>query len=405
MDFWYALLKGALQGLTEFLPVSSSAHLVLFDVFCHLFGWVEHRQSPVVEEFFDILLHLGTLTAVVIYFRTEVMAIFKALPLLFKTPKATDDNAAASLVRGLVLSFFVTAVVSVGGIKGSEILFSAMGWATPLIVTMQDGSTWQAASFVVIYFRSEVMAIFKALPLLFKTPKATDDNAAASLVRGLALSFFVTAVVSVGGIKGSEILFSAMGWATPLMGDISAFYRLHPEWVAVNLLITGLLLWFSEWRSDVAHKKQEEALFEGTQPLLDEDTPMKLSLKQAFTIGFFQACAAMFRGISRSGSTMASSLLVGLTRQQAARYSFLLSVPIFVSAAIYEFLKLAKSGVSFEGLPWLVMLAGVASSAIVGYLCIAWFIKLISKVSLTVFSIYCWIAGTVLLIILPKVAL
>lgn len=321
MDFWYALLKGALQGLTEFLPVSSSAHLVLFDVFCHLFGWVEHRQSPVVEEFFDILLHLGTLTAVVIYFRTEVMAIFKALPLLFKTPKATDDNAAASLVRGL------------------------------------------------------------------------------------ALSFFVTAVVSVGGIKGSEILFSAMGWATPLMGDISAFYRLHPEWVAVNLLITGLLLWFSEWRSDVAHKKQEEALFEGTQPLLDEDTPMKLSLKQAFTIGFFQACAAMFRGISRSGSTMASSLLVGLTRQQAARYSFLLSVPIFVSAAIYEFLKLAKSGVSFEGLPWLVMLAGVASSAIVGYLCIAWFIKLISKVSLTVFSIYCWIAGTVLLIILPKVAL
>ena len=371
MDFWYALLKGALQGLTEFLPVSSSAHLVLFDVFCHLFGWVEHRQSPVVEEFFDILLHLGTLTAVVIYFRTEVMAIFKALPLLFKTPKATDDNAAASLVRGLALSFFVTAVVSVGGIKGSEILFSAMGWATPLIVTMQDGSTWQAAS----------------------------------LVRGLALSFFVTAVVSVGGIKGSEILFSAMGWATPLMGDISAFYRLHPEWVAVNLLITGLLLWFSEWRSDVAHKKQEEALFEGTQPLLDEDTPMKLSLKQAFTIGFFQACAAMFRGISRSGSTMASSLLVGLTRQQAARYSFLLSVPIFVSAAIYEFLKLAKSGVSFEGLPWLVMLAGVASSAIVGYLCIAWFIKLISKVSLTVFSIYCWIAGTVLLIILPKVAL
>ena len=73
--------------------------------------------------------------------------------------------------------------------------------------------------------------------------------------------------------------------------------------------------------------------------------------------------------------------------------------------AVYEFLNLAKSGVSFEGLPWLVMIAGVASSAIVGYLCIAWFIKLISKVSLTVFSIYCWIAGTILLIVLPKVVL
>ena len=325
MDFWYALLKGALQGLTEFLPVSSSAHLVLFDVFCQLFGWVEHRQSPVVEEFFDILLHLGTLTAVVVYFRTEVMAIIKALPLLVKTPKPESPQA---------------------------------------IVTMQDGSKWQTAS----------------------------------LVRGLALSFLVTAVVSVGGIKGSEILFSKMGV------DISAFYRLHPEWVAVNLLITGCLLWFSEWRSDVAHSKQQEAFFNGEEEV-DPDTPMALTLKQAFTIGFFQACAAIFRGISRSGSTMASSLLVGLTRQQAARYSFLLSVPIFVSAAIYEFLKLAKSGVSFEGLPWLVMIAGVASSAIVGYLCIAWFIKLISKVSLTVFSLYCWIAGTILLIVLPKVVL
>jgi undecaprenyl-diphosphatase len=329
MEFWYALLKGALQGLTEFLPVSSSAHLVLFDVFCKLFGFVANRQSPVVEEFFDILLHLGTLAAVVIYFRTEVMAILKALPLLFKTPKPHSPEA---------------------------------------IVTMQDGSQWHAPS----------------------------------LVRGLALSFLVTAVVSVGGIKGSEILFSKMGWATPLMGDISAFYRLHPEWVAVNLLITGLLLWFSEWRSDVARKKQEEAFFNGEEEP-DAYAPMALTLKQAVTIGFFQACAAIFRGISRSGSTMASSLLVGLTRQQAARYSFLLSVPIFVSAAVYEFLKLAKSGVSFEGLPWLVMLSGVASSAVVGYLCIAWFIKLISKVSLTVFSVYCWVAGTVLLIILPKV--
>jgi undecaprenyl-diphosphatase len=332
MEFWYALLKGALQGLTEFLPVSSSAHLVLFDVFCQLFGWVQHRQSPVVEEFFDILLHLGTLAAVVVYFRSEVWSILKALPLLFKPSKPNAPQA---------------------------------------VVTMQDGSTWQAVS----------------------------------LVRGLALSFLVTAVVSVGGIKGSEYLFSAMGWSTPLMGDISAFYRLHPEWVAVNLLVTGLLLWFSEWRSNAAHQKQSAALLEGaTDNVGADDAPMKLSFKQAFTIGFFQACAAIFRGISRSGSTMASSLLVGLTRQQAARYSFLLSVPIFVSAAVYEFLKLAKSGVSFEGLPWLVMISGVLSSAVVGYLCIAWFIKLISKVSLTVFSVYCWIAGTVLLIILPRIS-
>jgi undecaprenyl-diphosphatase len=332
MDFWYALLKGALQGLTEFLPVSSSAHLVLFDVFSQMFGWVSHRQSPVVEEFFDILLHLGTLSAVLVYFRQEVFAILKALPLLFSTPKSSE--------------------------------------ASVPIVTMQDGSTWHAAS----------------------------------LVRGLALSFIVTAVVSVGGIKGSEIIFAKLGLATANMGDISAFYRLHPEWVAVNLLITGLLLWFSEWRSDVQHKQQLEAEHFGETQVMAVAKPMSMTFKQAATIGFFQACAAIFRGISRSGSTMASSLLVGLTRQQAARYSFLLSIPIFISAAVYEFLKLLKAGVSFDGLPWLVMLSGVISSAVVGYLCIAWFIKLISKVSLTMFSIYCWIAGTVLLIILPKMA-
>jgi len=82
LDWTYGLLLGIVQGVTEFLPVSSSGHLALME---HVFGI--HTQVP---EFFDVLLHLGTLAAVFIVFRRDIAEMFRALPDLFKK---TDPSA------------------------------------------------------------------------------------------------------------------------------------------------------------------------------------------------------------------------------------------------------------------------------------------------------------------------
>jgi undecaprenyl-diphosphatase len=314
MHLWYTLLKGALQGLTEFLPVSSSAHLVLFDVLTHRFGWLANRPNVVVEEFFDILLHLGTLAAVVIYFRREVLAVIKRLPQAL-SPRARQIEA------------------------------QAVANNTPPTITTDDGTAWLSTA----------------------------------LIRGLLISFVTTAVVSVGVVKASAVVFAQLGWASPQVQDITQFYMANPLFIAAHLMLTGVLLWVAE----------------GIKPPLtaNPQAPLGVSSKQALVIGVFQAVAAIFRGISRSGSTIAAALLVGLTRQQAARYSFLLSVPIFIAAFAYEGLKLTSHHLDLAQLPWLAMLAGVLASAVVGYACIAGFMQLISRVSLRVFSVYCWVAG------------
>jgi undecaprenyl-diphosphatase len=87
---------------------------------------------------------------------------------------------------------------------------------------------------------------------------------------------------------------------------------------------------------------------------------------------------------------MATALLCGLSRPQAARFSFWLSIPIFGSAAVYESYKLAKVGISFDGLPWASIFLGMLASFVVGYACIAWLLKLLVRFPLTVFSYYCW---------------
>lgn len=123
MNIFQAAILGAIQGLTEFLPVSSSGHLVLFQ---HLFGLKE------AELFFDISVHLGTLVAVVIYFRRDISAIivslFRYCEIAFKTGSFTfsKDNSEIWLVLLIITGSVPTAIIGFMFHKIADQLFSSV---------------------------------------------------------------------------------------------------------------------------------------------------------------------------------------------------------------------------------------------------------------------------------------
>ena len=148
----------------------------------------------------------------------------------------------------------------------------------------------------------------------------------------------------------------------------------HPALVGGLLIITGGVLFLSEYLS----KKRE-------------GSTQKVSLKQALLIGLAQGVAVL-PGFSRSGWTMATGLFAGLDRATSARYSFLLSIPIILGASmVYPFVKInVAEAVTYN---WLAISVGTVVSGIVGYLCIKYFMKFISKFSLNIFGYYCVIMG------------
>jgi undecaprenyl-diphosphatase len=110
-----------------------------------------------------------------------------------------------------------------------------------------------------------------------------------------------------------------------------------------------------------------------------------LGYGEAFVIGVAQA-AALVPGVSRSGSTLAMSLLLNIDRASAARFIFLLSLPAIVAAAAKEGLDLRKVGMA--GIPVTLMLVGVVVSAIVGYITVRFFVRYLAAHSLEVFAYY-----------------
>ncbi len=114
------------------------------------------------------------------------------------------------------------------------------------------------------------------------------------------------------------------------------------------------------------------------------------NLGSAMTIGFFQ-CLALIPGVSRSGITITAGLMLGFTRESAARFSFLMSLPIVAGAALLKMGHLVKDGIPpGEGLP---MLVGIVVSAITGYISVAFLLRLVQKQSLAPFVWYRLLAG------------
>ena len=270
MNFIQAILMGIVQGLSEFLPISSSAHLVFTSNFYKVAKGIEIIQHSNEEVFFDIMVHFGTLVAVLIFFRKDIFEIVKALFEAIKTNNWSNLNARIGLyiISGTILTLLL------------------------------------------------------ALPLN----------------------------------KIAEKLVFA------------------PSIVGVLLFITGFVLLGSEYMSKNFVAKKEN-----------------VDLKTSILIGLAQGLAAL-PGFSRSGWTIATGLFFGLDRLTAARYSFLLSIPIILGASmIYPLVKIdINEALTYN---WVAIISGTIVSGIVGYLCIKYFMKFISKFSLGIFGWYCILAG------------
>jgi len=270
MNLPEAILLGIVQGLTEFLPISSSGHLVLFQ---RLFGLRE------AELFFDIAVHVGTLVAVLAVFWRDVAAIAKAL--------------------------------------------------LQLCLLIPD--------------REAIREKWR-----------TDPHVRLGLF--VAVGSIPTAVLGLLFHRIAEELFasvSIVGWM---------------------LMVTGLLLWSTR-------RRNRDAAGSGSR------SP---TVVLALIIGIVQGLA-IIPGISRSGSTIGTAILLGLDRELAARFSFLLAIPAISGAALIGLKDFQNTPHS----PLLFALLGAIASCLVGYLALRYLIHLVRRGQLHYFAPYCWIVGIV----------
>ncbi|MGL6175416.1 MAG: undecaprenyl-diphosphate phosphatase [Vibrionaceae bacterium] len=260
MSFFEAFFLALIQGLTEFLPVSSSAHLILPS---EILGFPDQGLA------FDVAVHVGTLFAVMGYFRQQVWLLLTAfLASVFKNQHSKESRLAWMIVLATIPA----------GIIG---------------LLLKD--------FVELYLRST--------------------------------------------------------WV-----------------IAITCVVFGLLLWWVD-----AKAKQT----------VSEDAT---TVKSAFLIGLAQAMA-IIPGTSRSGATMTMALYLGYTREAAARFSFLMSIPIILLAGGLLGIELVQSDVPVD---WQALAIGLVVSFISAYLCIHWFLKLLVKVGMLPFVIYRILLGIVL---------
>lgn len=269
-EFIEAIFLGIVQGLTEFLPVSSSGHLLLGQYFL---GLSQERYGLA----FDVALHMGTLTAVVAFFWNDLLRM------------------AYAFVRSLTSRRNLT--------------------------TDQD----QRLAYLVI------ASVFPAALI------------------GLSLESIIESVLR------------------------------NPWIVVVNLVLVGILFIVAERV--------------GTRT----ERITKLTFPQALGIGFAQA-AALVPGVSRSGATITLGLFLGLRREEAARFSFLMSVPIIAGAGALQLAEVISAGMDAGQIR--VFVLGFISSGIVGYLAIRFFIGFVADHSLRAFAYYRFALAAVVAVLL-----
>jgi undecaprenyl-diphosphatase len=257
-----AILLAILQGFTEFLPVSSSGHLVLAQELLNL-----HDPQMIV---FDVFVHFGTLISVVFVFWKDIIEMLRSFFHAFVTMHLKEEYKKTEHFR-------LGVAIIIGSIP---------------------------AGIIGLIYRHQIEAAF------------TD-----------------------------------------------------PKLVAMNLVITGLILFLTRLTKPIEGKK--------------------IGPVSAIIIGCAQA-VAILPGISRSGSTMSAALYLKTSPVQAARFSFLLSVPVIAGASLLEGYELFKHGNTLGLMPLLV---GTVVSAIAGYFAIKVLLKIMEKGKFSWFSFYCLTVG------------
>lgn len=284
MELWQAIILGIVQGLTEFLPISSSGHLIIFP---WLFDWETGGLA------FDASLHLGTLTAVLVYFRHELMNLVKVIPYALSKPMPilkgeTGEGERDTWAR---LGLLIVIMSIPGGIVG-------------------------------LLFNDKVEEFFH-----------TADNSS----RAIAVIATMLIVVAIAMLIGER------------MG---------------------------------AQKK----------------TLKNVGVMDAVIIGLGQALAALLPGTSRSGATITAGLFRGLTRAEAARFSFLGGVPLIAAAGLMSFVDALREGMSGSELANFI--AGGIAAGVVGFMAVSGLIRFLQSQSTLVFVIYRILFGLFLFLML-----
>jgi undecaprenyl-diphosphatase UppP len=273
-----ALVLGIVQGLTEFIPISSSAHLVILP---WLFGW----DDPALKSLgFDVALHLGTLLAVVVFFWKDWVRLIGAWFKSVGQRKIGDDPDRR-------MAWFLLAACVPGGIAG-------------------------------VLFEGKISDLFHP--------------------------------------EGSPILASSM------------------IVMAVILALLGALLYLADRLAK--HGRAMGAM----------------GFKDAILIGCAQALA-IFPGVSRSGATITAGLALGLERESAARFSFLLSAPIILGAGCKGLYDLAKAGLPASD--WGLVAIGFVAAAASGFACIKLLLGFLQKHTTKAFAYYRWALAALVIVV------
>mgnify|MGYP000716102412 FL=1 len=270
MNTFQALLMGLLQGLTEYLPVSSSGHLTIAST---LFG-IDGEENML----FTIMVHVATVLSTIVILGGEIWKIIKGMfgPL----------NA---------------------GAKGLNCLNPDQRYVLNILVSMIP------IGIVGVFFKDQVEAIF-----------------------------------------GSGMTI-----------------------VGICLLVTALLLTFSYY----ARPRERESI----------------SLGHAFIIGLAQAIAVL-PGLSRSGSTIATGLMLGEKKSNMAQFSFLMVIPPILGEALLDVLKMVKGESLGAEIGWMPLTVGFLAAFISGCVACKWMIGIVKKGKLIYFAYYCAIAGVISLL-------
>jgi undecaprenyl-diphosphatase len=252
MDVLQVIVLAIIQGITEFLPISSSGHLILVP---HFLGWPDQGLA------FDAAIHIGTLAAVILYFRVQLTQMAGAWLVSLRTRALTPD--------------------------------ARLAWAV----------------------------------------------------------LWGTVPVGLAGLLFNDYIET--NFRSPLL-------------VAATLSVYGILLWIA----DALGRR-----------VRDEYT---VNWRDAVVIGVAQALA-LVPGTSRSGITMTAGFTLGLTREAAARYSFLLAVPGTALAALLECWKMTQAA---QAVDWQAVVLGIAVAAASGFLCIHFLLRFIQRIGMWPFTIY-----------------
>lgn len=286
MSIIQAIILGIVQGIAEFLPVSSSGHLAIIQNIFHI-----ETEGGL---FFDVMLHLGTLAAIFVVYRKDI------LRMIIETLNMCRD-----------------------------IIYNLKSY-------IQNQRSYSA-----LRYRRIVKNNYRKFVVL------------------VLVSTIPTGVI---GYVGRHLVEKAS--ATLIVPGI-------------GLILTSILLIVSEMAPD------------------GKKIPRDISYGSGFLIGAAQGCATL-PGLSRSGTTIAACMMSGYDRRFAVRYSFIMSIPAILGAALVEIKDIGSEGIS--GGIVLNGLIGAVVAGCVGYICIKTMLAVVRKKKFKGFAIYCFAVGVIAII-------